>query len=124
MKQVNKKEYDHKVKCLIALMKQINLGRIKHISVRNGQPECTLKTTIERETNFGGKCVPLIATNHNKLATHAKTVTLLRQLVDVEDGNIRNLEIRGGVPESMVLEQTVISVTNDLSIGPINSTYR
>lgn len=124
MKYVNKKNYETKVQHLIALIKEINCGRINHIAVRNGQPECTLKTTIQREIKLNGDIFPYMDTDNNKLPINKQILSLLQHMSDLENGTISCLEIRRGAPSSLVFEQTAISVTNDFSIIPTSSSLQ
>ena len=55
MAQVNKAHLTPPKRRLIELMQDINFGRITNIPVRDGEPELTPDTVIEREIKLGGQ---------------------------------------------------------------------
>ena len=80
MAQVNKAHLTPPKRRLIELMQDINFGRITNIPVRDGEPELTPDTVIEREIKLGGQSGPRPERDQDDFILKQEVVALLDPL--------------------------------------------
>lgn len=89
---------------LIERMQRVNYGRILNLEIQGGEPSFTTKTRIERQIKFGGDCHRLV-TAAEDFALKDKVVELLDCFDRMGNGTIIQLEIKGGLPFGMTVEE-------------------
>ena len=105
MTQVNKAKLTLKRQRLVELMQDINFGCIANITVRDGEPELTPETVIEREIKFLGQNGPRPERDCNDFSLKQEVIALLEKLTIMGNGTIRQLEIKHGLPFLMRMEE-------------------
>lgn len=83
---------------LVELMQNIHFGHISHITVHNGEPELTSETIIEREVKLGGQTPQDPATISGDFILKKEVLTLFAHIARMNNGVIRRLEIKHGLP--------------------------
>lgn len=89
---------------LVAVMQEINFGRIRDLAVRNGQPVFDPPPLIQWDTKFDGDNGPRNESSLRDFALKKRVAKLIHKLRSMKDGTIVNLEIRQGVPFVMTNE--------------------
>ena len=105
MAQINKAHLTPPKRRLIELMQDINFGRISNIPVRDGEPELTPDTVIEREIKLGGQSGPQPERDQDDFILKQEVVTLLEHLAQMGSGKVCLLEIKHGLPFLMRIEE-------------------
>lgn len=105
MAQVNKANLTPPKRQLIELMQDINFGRITNLPVRDGEPELTPDTVIEREIKLGGQNGPRPERDQDDFILKQEAVALLEQLSRMGSGKVCLLEIKHGLPFLMRIEE-------------------
>lgn len=105
MAQINKAHLTPPKRRLIELMQDINFGRITNIPVRDGEPELTPDTVIEREIKLGGQSGPRPERDQDDFILKQEVVALLEHLAQMGSGKVCLLEIKHGLPFLMRIEE-------------------
>ena len=105
MAQIHKSNLTPNSQRLIELMQDINFGRITNLSVRNGEPELTPESVIEREIKLCGQNGPRSEIEHDDFVLKHEVVALFDQLTRIGNGTIRELSIKAGLPFLMRIVQ-------------------
>ncbi|NCO52736.1 MAG: hypothetical protein GW875_11650 [Deltaproteobacteria bacterium] len=105
MAQVNKAILTPPKRRLIELMQDINFGRITNIPVRDGEPELTPDTVIEREIKLAGQSGPRPERDQDDFILKQEVVALLEHLAQMGRGKVCLLEIKHGLPFLMRIEE-------------------
>ncbi len=90
---------------LLENMQRVNYGRILHLEVRGGEPVVTPRTRIERLVRFGGENQSRPEIDLHDFALKGKVIELFEALERMGDGLILKLEIKGGLPFDMIVEE-------------------
>jgi hypothetical protein len=98
MQPRNKTDLTPRQRYLIELMQTIHFGCIRHLTVRDGEPEVTPDTVIEREIKLGGQNGPRPERDQDDFALKHEVVALLEQLAHLDTGSVCLLEIKHGLP--------------------------
>lgn len=102
---ITKAELSQERRHLIGIMQQVNFGRIHQLQVRNGEPAFTPMTRVERHIKFGGENRPRPEAGLDDFALKRNVIELFDNLDRLGDGNIKQLEINGGLPFDMTVEE-------------------
>jgi hypothetical protein len=106
--EVSKSDLSPERRQLVETMQQINYGRILNLVVRAGEPTFTPSTRIERQFKFGGDCQPRTEVPLPDFALKSKVTELLDCIGKMQDGTITQLEVKGGLPFGMTVEEQVL----------------
>jgi hypothetical protein len=82
---------------LVEMIQDIHFGHITHITVRNGEPEFTSETIIERDIKLNKQITPPEDTTEDYILKKEFHI-LLKQITKLGNGTIRKLEIMHGLP--------------------------
>lgn len=91
---------------LLELMRQVGYGRINNLTVENGEPVLCLESSIERDLKLEAEDIRIKMTDDSQLKK--KIIKCFDRLGEIEDGFIRKIEIRGGLPIQI---QTIEKIT-------------
>ena len=105
MTQIHKSNLTPSKQRLIELMQDINFGRITNLSIRNGEPELTPESIIEREIKLCGQNGPRSEIERDDFTLKIEVVALIDQLTRMGNGTIRELSVKAGLPFLMRIEQ-------------------
>jgi len=78
---------------------------ITNIPVRDGEPELTPDTVIEREIKLGGQSGPRPERDQDDFILKQEVVALLEHLAQMGSGKVCLLEIKHGLPFLMRIEE-------------------
>jgi len=104
-KATTKSSFPPHHRCLLEQMQALNYGRILNIQVRDSAPHFTPMTRVERMVRFGGDNRPRPESGLNNFALKEKIVELFDAIERMGDGLILKLEIKGGLPFDMTVEE-------------------
>ena len=102
---VSKSDLSPERRRLVETMQQINYGRILNLGVRAGEPAFTPRTRIERQFKFGSECKARADFPLSDFALKSKVIELLACIGTIQDGTITQLEVKGGLPFDMTVEE-------------------
>jgi len=105
LKRPTKGELSGEHRGLLEQMQALNYGRILNIQVRDGTPHFTLMTRIERQVRFGGDNRPRPECGLDDFELKDKVVELFDAIERMGNGLILKLEIKGGLPFDMTVEE-------------------
>jgi len=105
---VSKSDLSPERRRLVETMQQINYGRILNLGVHAGEPSFTPSTKIERHFKFGGDCQPRTEVPLPDFVLKSKVIELLDCIGRIQDGTITQLEVKGGLPFGMTVEEHVL----------------
>lgn len=105
LKRCAKRELSGEHRNLLEQMQALNYGRILNIQVRGGAPHFTSMTRVERMIRFGGDNRPRPESGLNNFALKDKVVELFDAIERMGDGLILKLEVKGGLPFDMTVEE-------------------
>ncbi|HRT22106.1 MAG TPA: hypothetical protein P5318_18510 [Candidatus Hydrogenedentes bacterium] len=108
MKNPTKRELTRARRNLLEQMQALNFGRIRNIQVIGGEPRFTPMTKIERQIRFGGDNQPRPEAALEDFALKDKVVELFDAIERLGDGLILKLEIKGGLPFDMTVEEQAV----------------
>ena len=90
---------------LVELMQEINFGRIKDLTIRNGDPVLTPLPRVVREIKFGGDNGPRPEATKQDFALKMEVRDLFAQFEAMGDGVVASIEIKHGLPFRMTVEE-------------------
>lgn len=93
---------------LVETMQQINYGRICNLTVRDGEPLFTAETRTQRQIKFGNDSQKRPESELHDFALKSKVTELLDYIRAMPDGTIRQLQIKGGFPFDMTIEEPAL----------------
>jgi hypothetical protein len=96
-----------KQKQLLELMQELNFGRIKDLTVHNGEPVFDPPPRIIREIKFCAENGPRHELEIKDFALKAQAVELFEQLTNFGEGTVECLEVKHGLPFRMNLVEVV-----------------
>jgi len=105
--EVTRNNLSPKRRRLIESMRRIHYGRILNLDIRDGEPSFTALTRIERQIKFGGEEPVRPDATQNDFVLKSKVIELLACIGRMQDGTITQLEIKGGLPFAMTVEERV-----------------
>lgn len=104
---VMKKDLTPQRRQLLERMQDINYGRITNIEVSMGEPSFTSDTMVERQIKFGGDD-PWRQPTAANFTLKAKAVELFDCMDRMQNGTIKHLEVKGGLPFGMIVEEQAV----------------
>lgn len=93
---------------LLEKMQEMNFGRIHQIEVRDGEPAFTPTTRIERHIKFGGENRPRPESGLDDFTLKRNVIELFETFERLGNGTIKQLEIKGGLPFGMIIEEQAV----------------
>lgn len=90
---------------LVTVLQRINFGRVRNLTVRDGQPVFEPAPRTQRDHKFGGQNGPRPEVSLDDYILKKEVVEMFRQLRALGNGVIVNLEVRGGLPFLMTDEE-------------------
>jgi hypothetical protein len=104
-KYTNKLELNYDRRNLLEKMQDLNFGQILNIQICDGEPRFTSMTQIERSIRFGRDNHFRPEMSLNDFILKDSVVELFETLDQMDNGLILKLEIKGGLPFGMVVEE-------------------
>lgn len=105
---VRKTELSPERRQLIERMQTVNFGRIHQLQVRGGEPAFTPMTRVERQIKFGGENQPRPEAALADFELKGNVVELFESFERLGNGIIKQLEIKGGLPFVMTVEEQAV----------------
>lgn len=93
---------------LVEKMQEVNYGKIHHLQVRDGEPVFTPMTRVERQIKFGGDNRPRPECALDDFILKGQVVELFDAFARLGDGTIKQLEIKGGLPFGMTVDEPAV----------------
>lgn len=93
---------------LVDMMQEVNFGRIHQLQVRDGEPAFTPMTRVERQIKFGGENQPRPEATLDDFELKRNVVELFESFERLGNGIIKQLEIKGGLPFGMTVEEQAV----------------
>lgn len=105
----SKSKLSIKQRQLIELMQYINFGRINNLTVKDGEPELTHETIVERDIKLGGSANGARPeSGHDDFLLKEAVVALLKELAELGTGTVKQLEIKHGLPFLIRIEERAV----------------
>ena len=95
-------------KRLVEKMQEVNYGKIHHLQVRDGEPMFTPMTRVERQIKFGGDNRPRQECALEDFLLKGAVIELFETFKRLGDGVIKHLEIKGGLPFGMTVDEPAV----------------
>jgi hypothetical protein len=92
---------------IVRLLQHIRYGRIHHLFIRNGQPVLDQQILWTRTIKVLGENGPHQAINLDEFTLCKEIRCFLQQLGTIGDGEVRNIEVRNGLPFSFELNESL-----------------
>jgi hypothetical protein len=89
---------------LVELFQAVNFGRVEALRVRQGQPTFNPPPRVIQKLKFGCENGPRAEINFVDFSLKNGIVELLQLISKIEEGEIRSIEIRFGLPCTVELE--------------------
>ncbi len=90
---------------LLILMEKVSYGRINNLEIRKGEPVVSEKSTIMRDMKLGAD--DSYAAIGDDFQLKKKVIDFFEELMKIKEGFIRKIEIRGGLPILIQLEEKI-----------------
>jgi hypothetical protein len=90
---------------LVELLQQLNFGRVKGLSVLDGDPVFDPPPRVVREVKFGGENGPRPEAAASDFPLKSQVVELFQHFDEIGDGTIDVLEVKHGLPFRMVVAE-------------------
>ena len=87
----------------LCAMREVGFGRFEYVQIRNGQIVLDPWPVAVRDVKFGAE-TDVKRTAHSEYQLKSQVAEFFEYTRDVDDGEIRALEIRHGLPFSMEVE--------------------
>lgn len=87
----------------LAAMREVGFGRFEYVQIRKGQIILDPWPAAVRDVKFGAE-IPSQQKAHPDFQLKRQTAEFFEYTRDVDDGEIRTLEVRHGLPFSMEVE--------------------
>lgn len=101
---------------LLEKMQDVNFGRILNIEIQNGEPAFTPLTRVERQIRFGGENHPRPETRLDDFPLKAGIVELFETIERMGSGMIQKLEIKGGLPLGMTIDEPAVMLGSEQAL--------
>lgn len=95
-------------KRLVEKMQEVNYGKIHHLQVRDGEPVFTPMTRVERQIKFGADNRPRPECALGDFVLKGAVVELFDAFERLRNGTIKQLEIKGGLPFGMTVDEPAV----------------
>ena len=105
LKRPTKGQLTPQRRSLLEQMQALSFGCIRNIQVLCGEPRFTPMTKIERLIRFGGDNHPRPESGLDDFELKDKIIELFDAIERIGDGLILKLEIKGGLPFDMTVEE-------------------
>ncbi len=92
-------------RALVDRMQEVAFGRIRYLQVREGEPVFDAASRVERMVKFGAQKDGPSGASSKEYVLKAKMVEFLDCLDAIGTGKIIQIEIKGGLPFSMIIEE-------------------
>ena len=102
---VFKSDLSQEGQTLVERMQRINFGRIEHLPIRGGQPVWADQSRVIRKVKLGGENTPRAESGYGDFELKRQVVDLFAQFERIDEGLIRSLEIKHGLPFAMDIEE-------------------
>jgi len=89
---------------LVELFQAVNFGRVEALQVSQGQPTFDPPPKVIQKLKFGGENGPRAEIGYGDFRLKHGVVELLELISGMEQGEIRSIEIRFGLPCTVELE--------------------
>ena len=89
---------------LVELLQAVNFGRLESLLVSRGQPTFDPPPRVIQRLKFGGENGPRAEVGYGDFRLKHGVVELLELISGIEQGEIRTIEIRFGLPCTVELE--------------------
>lgn len=89
---------------LIELLQTLNFGRIEALKIQAGQPVFDPPPRVIQKLKIGADNAPRPETGHADFRLKAGVIELLQVIALLDDGEIRSIEVRCGLPVSAEIE--------------------
>lgn len=90
---------------LLELMQRIAFGRIEGLAVRGGEPSFDPPPRVVRKVKIGGENGPRPEVMSTDFPLKREVLELFEHLTELGDSTVRCLEVKGGVPFSLDVEE-------------------
>ncbi len=94
---------------LVELLQALNFGRIEALRVRGGQPTFDPPPRVIKKLKFGGENGPRAEVAYGDFRLKQGVIELLELISRIEQGEVRSIEIRFGLPCTVELEWSHIT---------------
>ena len=91
-------------KQLLALMIEIRFGRIENLHIRDGEPVLDPLPRVLRSVRFGHVAERNAWQAAENFVPKKQVIELFEQFDQLRDGTIARLDLKGGLPCSMIVE--------------------
>ena len=105
MKHLTKQSLTPAGQRLLAMMQEMNFGRIEGLTIINGEPVFDPMPRIVRQVKFCSENGPRHEKKLNDFKLKEQVVELFEAMVRMKNGVIETLEIKHGLPFLMNLEE-------------------
>jgi hypothetical protein len=89
---------------LIELLQTLNFGRIEALKIQAGQPVFDPPPRVIQKLKIGADNAPRPEAGHADFRLKAGVIELLQVIALLDDGEIRSIEVRCGLPVSAEVE--------------------
>jgi hypothetical protein len=91
---------------LLNLMKKVSYGRINNLTIIKGEPTVSPESTIEKDIKLDA--VDNRIPTKEDFQLKKKVKNFFSHLKNIGEGGIRKIEIRGGLPVTMHIEEKIV----------------
>ena len=106
--EVKKSDLSPRYQHLVETMQKVNYGCIRQLQIQAGEPVFTPMTRVERQIKFGGENKARSESSLTDFVLKRTVIELFDALAHLDDGSIKQLEIKGGLPFGMTFEEQAI----------------
>jgi hypothetical protein len=89
---------------LVRILQAMNFGEIREVHVRDGEPMFDHASVMLLDAKLDSEEAPRSELNLPDFELRAEIVRLMSRLHELNNGTIRRLEVRAGVPRRLVFE--------------------
>ncbi len=104
-RRMTKNELSVPQRKLLGLMQKVGYGRINNLTVEKGEPVLSTDSSIERDLKLGAN--DYFPKAGEDFVLKKKMAEFFDQLTEIKDGFIRKIEIRGGLPILLQIEEKI-----------------
>jgi len=104
MSELRRSSLSERKRALLALLQQINFGRIEGLVVRGGEPVLEPPPRVLSTFKFGGETEPSEAIAESDFVLKRPVVELFGHLDKLGDGVVASLDVKHGLPCHMAIE--------------------
>jgi hypothetical protein len=89
---------------LVELLQALNFGRVEALTVRGGQPVFDPPPRVIQKLKMGADNAPRPEIGHSDFRLKDGVIELLEMIARLDNGEIRSIEVRCGLPVSAEIE--------------------